>query len=388
MKKKITRIVLITALVLSAAQLTACSSDISAVTESTAAAESNRQISETEPVSHESPAAETLPDSSRDSAPGETAIIKESKSDDSPVSETDISVSSLSAAAIGSPDDDIKLAFASERPFNEAEFPDLLTKSNLSSQTINGIVKTADALNDGSNYAGATDHFFNYTFAQYLVPDDITGERIIGAYISTGDPLSDDFMRSAGYENYDIDYCYPSVPSASAAEEYCSPVWADLKIDGKNYKYYFHDNQFVRRYAPEGISDNPSVSDFVNGVYKLGCYLGSIINKERNVYDLLITSTDAYEDLGDRIVIRCPLSFRNKSVALYVDDKTVFSEDCDLVPFDGYQDGDTPLTWYRRKLEDTYNDDSNLASMPLIGSFPVKATGGHVDELLGCYWWD
>ena len=78
------------------------------------------------------------------------------------------------------------------------------------------------------------------------------------------------------------------------------------------------------------------------------------------------------------------------TLTLTIDDKTEFDKDCETEFFANYEEGDTPLEWYKRNYDYSKNDpDKYMESGPaLIGVFEVSITDGHIDRFYGSYWWD
>ncbi|MBO4901603.1 MAG: SPOR domain-containing protein [Lachnospiraceae bacterium] len=73
-----------------------------------------------------------------------------------------------------------------------------------------------------------------------------------------------------------------------------------------------------------------------------------------------------------------------------VDENTVFDPSCETEFFSNYEDGDTPLTWFKRNDELLHNDpDAYAMNGPAFsGVFEIVVTGNHIDAFLGSYWWD
>lgn len=219
--------------------------------------------------------------------------------------------------------------------------------------------------------------------------DDIT--RIVWAETMTGDEKMDAIMKKVGYDDYEVTYFYTHGIYEDTEEDYSKPVFAILVIGDNQYEYYFWQDRLVKRFGPDGESFNPETNDFMNDVYRLGCYYGEVLNKEKNVYDLMIQSPKSYEVYDDHIVINCNASEREGEYAFVIDKDTTFAPDCEMSFFEDYKDGETPLEWFG-EIYKAYNDsddaDKGITQMPLLGIFDVKATGTHVDSIRGTYWWD
>lgn len=72
-------------------------------------------------------------------------------------------------------------------------------------------------------------------------------------------------------------------------------------------------------------------------------------------------------------------------IEFIVDDTTVFDEKADMQFFGNWNEGDTPLDWYRNNYVMT---DTGAWSRELLGVFEVLVTDEHIDRIYGIYWWD
>ncbi len=73
-----------------------------------------------------------------------------------------------------------------------------------------------------------------------------------------------------------------------------------------------------------------------------------------------------------------------------IDADTVFDETCETEFFGNYEQGDTPLSWYKKNQELMETDPDRYSSNgpALSGIFEVGITGNHIDRFFGSYWWD
>ncbi|MCC8026256.1 MAG: hypothetical protein LIP16_13295, partial [Clostridium sp.] len=76
--------------------------------------------------------------------------------------------------------------------------------------------------------------------------------------VSNGNTVIDSAMRSNGYAAYSLEYYYD--------DQYPSPypIFIFAVIDGKEYRYYFNNGNFIRRVGPEGsVNDSPEMNSFI-----------------------------------------------------------------------------------------------------------------------------
>ncbi len=73
-----------------------------------------------------------------------------------------------------------------------------------------------------------------------------------------------------------------------------------------------------------------------------------------------------------------------------IDGDTVFAPSCETEFFGNYEEGDTVLQWFQRNiLLQRFDPETYATNGPALeGVFYVTVTGNHIDEFLGCYWWD
>lgn len=96
--------------------------------------------------------------------------------------------------------------------------------------------------------------------------------------VSTGGNFTlDEVMRKNGYSTYTLTYYYDHQGSG---EYYAgNPVLVHGYIDGKEYWYYFYDDEFIRRVGPEGggnTNDSPTSNSFIETIKSEGGYLGVV----------------------------------------------------------------------------------------------------------------
>lgn len=292
------------------------------------------------------------------------------------------------------PDESILLSFSNESFYHPEDFPNLPVFGSVGEEDVSQLREgVSDMLALNPMDAGITpDYIYGDCTTQVLVPDEENGVRIMETYACTGNGLLDEVMQKEGYRDYTLDYFYPWLAWIPAGEVENKPVYADLYIDGNEYRYYFLNDELVCREGPDGESLNPETNDFMNRIYKIGCYYGNVINKERSRYSLFIYSPDQIGEKDGAFVITCGLQGREKEWKFVIDKDTIWSEDCETEYFSGYREGESAYEWYSRAYEalskEEYTDDPEFEITALSGIFEVRTTGNHVDELCGCYWWD
>ena len=327
-----------------------------------------------------------------------TAAETESEETSEAVSEAADGNPKENPAPAGSPDDGILLSFADEKAFLASDYPDIpLHGSATEEETYQLVEALADMLSVKAAEAGITeDYIYGDCTTEVLWPDEEKGARIVETYLSAGNPLMDEVMHREGYTDYHLTYYYPRQVWIPAGEEQNAPVLADLWIGNDEYQYFFLNGELVRRDGPDGESLNPETNRFMNSVYKLGCYYGNVVDKPRDRYYLFITSMEQITEQDGSYMITCNIQGRDKPWSFTVDADTDFSADCETVSFSGYRAGESGYEWYRRAYEtlsaedfdEDYDGGSEFTMTALVGIFEIQASGSHVDELCGCYWWD
>ena len=76
-------------------------------------------------------------------------------------------------------------------------------------------------------------------------------------------------MKKYGYKTYALSYYYDN-PDFNMDSYSDGLTLLDLTVEGKNYCYYFYNNNLIRRVAPEGTSDNIKTNDFLSELYRIG----------------------------------------------------------------------------------------------------------------------
>lgn len=89
---------------------------------------------------------------------------------------------------------------------------------------------------------------------------------LVKAVVSNGNAVIDSAMRSNGYTTYSLEYYYDDTSYAES-----NPIFIFAVIDGKEYRYYFNNGNFIRRVGPEGsINDNPEINSFITALLDEG----------------------------------------------------------------------------------------------------------------------
>ncbi|MDO4487668.1 MAG: hypothetical protein Q4B67_01060 [Eubacteriales bacterium] len=94
--------------------------------------------------------------------------------------------------------------------------------------------------------------------------------EIIESVVSKGNSLLDPVMKKVGYKDYQVTYYYDY--GIFAVNALPGPVLALLEIDGKQYEYYYDNDELIYRYGPDGESYSPEVNEFMQDIYKVGCF--------------------------------------------------------------------------------------------------------------------
>ncbi len=185
-------------------------------------------------------------------------------------------------------------------------------------------------------------------------------------------------LYELGYESY---VCY-------------SPEWEGLSKDA-----YFC--------VTAGRSaEKKEAEDKLNDVKKAGfkeAYIKHSGNRKYTTIDYYNYGNTETVEEDDRIVLKnVSVNIKNTwyphfdevdpeyKMTLVIDKDTVFDDSCGMEFFDNYENGDSPLKWYKRNLELSSRDpDKYMSQGPaLSGVFEVGITGDHIDRFFGSYWWD
>lgn len=286
-------------------------------------------------------------------------------------------------APIPLPEEYLSCEYAAGHAFDPAEYPALSKQSDYAEEEADQLVEGVDDILAFDYYEAGMEpeYYYGEHAVQMTVQEEGYGTRICSAIVTTGEPVLDKAMQAAGYRDYEITYFYKSGIFAEGAEE-IMPVYASLYIDDIFYDYYYIDNALVTRFGPEGTIYNPETNDFMNTVFRAGCYYGRYLDAEKGRYSLMVYAPDYVYEKDGHIVIIAGLSGIDKDYTFFVDEETEFDENCDSASFEDYKEGETPYEWYQRMIK---TDEDGTA---VVGVFDVKTTGQHVDKLCGCYWWD
>ena len=107
------------------------------------------------------------------------------------------------------------------------------------------------------------------------------------------------------------------------------------------------------------------------------------IIKNTEEIDLTFTYDEFYADGYEHPFVKEP-----EDILLIVDENTVFDPSCETGFFTNYEEGDTPLDWIRRNVQNIENDPDAASDLALVGIFELGTEGNRVDRFYGCYWWD
>ena len=107
------------------------------------------------------------------------------------------------------------------------------------------------------------------------------------------------------------------------------------------------------------------------------------IIKNTEEIDLTFTYDEFYADGYEHPFVKEP-----EDILLIVDENTVFDPSCEMGFFTNYEEGDTPLEWLKRNVQNIENDPDAASDLALVGIFELGTDGNRVDRFYGCYWWD
>ena len=223
---------------------------------------------------------------------------------------------------------------------------------------------------------------------QRMTKDSEGNVRVVRA--SAMDQWSDvmELCTAVGYEYGTADYYYDTPESErllGTAISHEGPILIRAEIDGKEYKYYFLENQLIRRTAPEGTSDNPKVNAFLNSLWGFGVSYkepGLVVSEETVDFTVLTAGDIRFENNTFYIPGNVGYAWAEDpdSRTLILDSRTELVNPGNGY-FDYYEAGDTAVTWYYKKF---LKPDEAAA----CGVYKVDITGDHIDRVYGSFWWD
>lgn len=291
---------------------------------------------------------------------------------------------------LGYPDDSISIPFSLESQFHFEDYEDLALKGSMDETNIDQIAEgVSDMLinyqgeYDGTEYESA----YGVSLSQEFYNDSEYGTTVAHTIIWTGNELVDKVMQKVGYKEYEVNYFYP-FGIWIGDNENVAPVYVSLLVDGVGFEYYFADNELVRRADPENVTNNPKTNDFLNSLYKIGCYYGNTLEGERNRYNIAVNSLECIEKKGDTFILRGEPLGRLNNATFVIDENTVFDKDFEKDILTGLEDEESFYDWYCRAYEAVENGEDWIELTALLGIWDVRTTNGHIDSICGTYWWD
>lgn len=292
---------------------------------------------------------------------------------------------------LGYPDDTITLKFTSESPYNPDDYHDIATQGTASEKDTDYMMESiSDMLSayqcDDSDMDVAA--IYGNSITQEFYQNLNHGTKVVHTVAWTGDELLDPVMKKVGYKEYEVNYYYPFGLWIFDEATVVKPVYVCLYIDGNGYEYYFDNDELVRRNGPEGVTINPKTNDFINHIYKIGCYYGNNLVGEKDRYSITVSSSDSIEKKGDSFVLTGNIMGRNQTGSFVIDKNTVFDKDFDGTGLQGLKKGEAFYDWYCRAYDAIENQEDWIEVTTMLGIWDVKTTGGHVDYICGSYWWD
>lgn len=87
-------------------------------------------------------------------------------------------------------------------------------------------------------------------------------DLLVLAKVSNGNTVLDEVMQNNGYTTYSLEYYYDDQSSENPY-----PIFIFAMIDGKEYRYYFRNSNYIRRVGPEGsVNDSPEENSFITAL--------------------------------------------------------------------------------------------------------------------------
>lgn len=225
------------------------------------------------------------------------------------------------------------------------------------------------------------------------IDNDLIWNTVLKTVLSNGNILLDPLMKKYGYSNYTVEYYYenPDYRREQIPLYYGSgsPVFILAVIDGREYRYYFHNESMIRRIGPEGtVSDNPKTNEFLNQLYQVGRLYNNDMSDDTDLSlngDVIYFGYEHY-DTGKEIWL-CSRIFpsdksggENESRIYIVDQNTAVS--APVHEEKTWRKGDHGYQWLSRHF------NTEAAYGGYVGSvecYEVDTTGNHVDVIKGIY---
>jgi len=184
-----------------------------------------------------------------------------------------------------------------------------------------------------------------------------------------------------------------------SAEIVYSPEWEELNpepyfcVSAGRYDTKEKADSLLEYVKKDGYKDAyVKFSGDCNGIHKtLTCRApmevelldNAAIIKNTEEIDLTYTYDEFYADGYEHPFVKEP-----EDILLIVDENTVFDPSCETGFFTNYEEGDTPLEWLKRNIQNIENDPDAASDLALVGIFELGTDGNRVDRFYGCYWWD
>lgn len=184
-----------------------------------------------------------------------------------------------------------------------------------------------------------------------------------------------------------------------SAEIVYSPEWEELNpepyfcVSAGRYDTKEKADSLLEYVKKDGYKDAyVKFSGDCNGIHKtLTCRApmevelldNAAIIKNTEEIDLTYTYDEFYADGYEHPFVKEP-----EDILLIVDENTVFDPSCETGFFTNYEEGDTPLEWLKRNVQNIENDPDAASDLALVGIFELGTDGNRVDRFYGCYWWD
>ena len=267
---------------------------------------------------------------------------------------------------------------------------------------------------EGSGYLDANGQYrqvYNVLVSMYSPASYVLDARFYEAIAENEDQLEDVYVRvyRIGEAPEDED------DTTDSTLYYCGEKTDDEPSNGYDFKENVRllqevfDKSGEKLYSMQEIQSMIAAREKAIGVtdaMKQGKECKHIDLKMKDAWTQIVVNEDAgydgYEDMDSgrvELAVYAPddqiyddgeaIYFYDDTVLteytnVYVlDEDTVFGGDNGPIFFEGYEFGDTPLTWARRMLQQ--QEDHPTA---LVGVFDIAVSEGHIDVMDGIYWWD
>ena len=222
----------------------------------------------------------------------------------------------------------------------------------------------------------------NHKVLKKTESDGSVSMDVLEAVLTTGDPLLDSLMYITGYQTYDIEFYYAPGDTGLAEK---SPIFIYAVIDHVPYRYYFSENNLIRRISATGSrEDNIETNRFLDCLYQIATFYSVLPenfpagNSFHN--GTLLFYDHFYDDIEGRKLYLYSYGGAGTPAGFYIIDQDTLLDDS-LKGEALYRDGDTGYFFMSRYL----SADFDLGYQPWLECFTADVTNGQVNRVNGVF---